>query len=159
MLSGGRVNAIGVATAEPLSYFFEDPFARLMMIGITEACDATGIGLSLVSSSASDSDPWSIPSALVDGLILFCLEDADRLIAEAARAPAALRGPRVPRPPRGVPVVGVDNVAGAASPSDHLAGLGHRRFAVLTMELADGPGGRVGTAEVEAALDATSRNG
>ena len=39
MLSGGKVNAIGVATAEPLSYFFEDPFARLMMIGITEACD------------------------------------------------------------------------------------------------------------------------
>ena len=31
MLSGGKVNAIGVATAEPLSYFFEDPFARLMI--------------------------------------------------------------------------------------------------------------------------------
>ena len=83
MLSGGRVNAIGVATAEPLSYFFEDPFARLMMIGITEACDEAGIGLSLVSSAAADSGSWSIPSALVDGLILFCLDDADRLIAEA----------------------------------------------------------------------------
>ena len=57
----------------------------------------------------------------------------------------------------GVPVVSVDNVAGAALAADHLAGLGHRRFAVLTMELADGPGGRVGPAEVAAALYATSR--
>ena len=54
-------------------------------------------------------------------------------------------------------MVSVDNVAGAALAADHLAALGHRRFAVLTMELADGPGGRVGMAEVAAALYATSR--
>ena len=33
MLSGGKVNAIGVATAEPLSYFFEDPYARILLRG------------------------------------------------------------------------------------------------------------------------------
>ena len=31
LLRAGKVNAIGVATAEPLSYFFDDPFARVMM--------------------------------------------------------------------------------------------------------------------------------
>ena len=84
LLSAGKVNAIGVATAEPLAYFFEDPFARAMMVGITEACDANGIGISLVSAASEDALAWSIKSALVDGLILFCLEDADRLV-EAAR--------------------------------------------------------------------------
>ena len=78
MLSAGKVNAIGVATAEPLAYFFEDPFARTMMTGITEVCDENGIGISLVSSADEEKLAWSIRSALVDGLILFCLEDADR---------------------------------------------------------------------------------
>src|ERR1700754_2424050 len=48
LLRAGKVNAIGVATAEPLSYFFEDPFARVVMAGISQACDATGAGISLV---------------------------------------------------------------------------------------------------------------
>src|SRR4051794_19768368 len=44
LLRAGKVNAIGVATAEPLSYFFDDPFARVLMTGIAEACDAQGAG-------------------------------------------------------------------------------------------------------------------
>ncbi len=31
LLRAGKVNAIGVATAEPLAYFFDDPFARVVM--------------------------------------------------------------------------------------------------------------------------------
>src|SRR4051794_6018495 len=51
LLSAGKVNAIGVATVEPLSYFFADPFARVLMTGITEACDDSGTGISLVSAA------------------------------------------------------------------------------------------------------------
>ena len=36
LLRAGKVNAIGVAAVEPLEYFFTDPFARLMMTGVTE---------------------------------------------------------------------------------------------------------------------------
>ena len=39
LLRAGKVNAIGVATAEPLSYFFDDPFARVVMSGISQACE------------------------------------------------------------------------------------------------------------------------
>ena len=46
LLRAGKVNAIGVATAEPLSYFFDDPFARTVMSGISQECDATGAGIS-----------------------------------------------------------------------------------------------------------------
>ena len=53
------------------------------MAGISEVCDANGIGISLVSAATEDELAWSIKSALVDGLILFCLEDAERLVAAA----------------------------------------------------------------------------
>ena len=82
LLSAGRVNAIGVATGEPLAYFFDDPYARAMMKGIAEVCDANGIGVSLVSVT-EDEAIWNIRTALVDGLILFCLEGADRLVASS----------------------------------------------------------------------------
>lgn len=74
LLRAGKVNAIGVATADPLSYFFNDPFARVVMSGITQACDATGAGISLVSAANNEQLAWNIQSAVVDGFIIFCLE-------------------------------------------------------------------------------------
>ncbi len=157
MLSAGKVNAIGVATAEPLSSFFTDPFARSMMIGITEACDEAGIGLSLISAASEDALAWTIKSAVVDGLVLYCLEDAGRLVAEA-------RDRRLPfvtlafgDTDDSVPVVGVDDVAGARLAAEHLAGLGHQRFAILAMEFGEGNAGRVGMDRVREAHYATSR--
>src|ERR687897_3415689 len=65
LLRAGKVNAIGVATAEPLSYFFDDPFARTVMSGISQACDATGAGISLVSAANQEQLAWNIQSAVV----------------------------------------------------------------------------------------------
>src|SRR3954471_19987947 len=70
LLRAGKVNAIGVATAEPLSYFFDDPYARTMMASISQACDATGAGISLVSAANGEQLAWNIQSALVDGFIV-----------------------------------------------------------------------------------------
>ena len=64
LLRAGKVNAIGVATAEPLAYFFDDPFARVVMSGIGEACDRTGAGISLVSAANDEQLAWNIRSAL-----------------------------------------------------------------------------------------------
>ena len=80
LLRAGKVNAIGVATAEPLSYFFDDPFARVVMSGISQACDATGAGISLVSAVNEEQLAWNIQSALVDGFIVFCIEGGSRLV-------------------------------------------------------------------------------
>ena len=158
MLSAGKVNAIGVATAEPLAYFFADPFARTMMVGITEACDANGIGISLVSAATEDELAWSIRSALVDGLILFCLEDADRLVAAA-------RERRLPFVALAFGDTDDDGLRWSASTTSRARGwrrgtwpeLGHRRFAILAMEFGEGHAGRVGMERVEAADYATSR--
>lgn len=158
LLSAGKVNAIGVATAEPLSYFIEDPFARSLLLGVTEACDARGIGISLISSASEDALAWSIRSAVVDGLVLFCVEDADRLIAAARERRLPFVTLSFGDTDDAVSVVGVDDFAGARLAAGHLTALGHRRFAVLSMDLG-GPGhaGRVTMDAVLAASYATSR--
>src|SRR6476620_4860800 len=80
LLRAGKVNAVGVATAEPLSYFFEDPFARELMQGMSEACDSAGAGLALVSAKNDERLAWNIQSALVDGFVLLCIEGGERLV-------------------------------------------------------------------------------
>ena len=80
LLRAGKSNAIGVATAEPLSYFFDDPFARVLMQGISEACDERGAGLALVSARNTERLAWNIQSALVDGFVLLCIENGEKLV-------------------------------------------------------------------------------
>ena len=44
LLRAGRVNAVGVAAIEPLSYFFKDLWARHLMDEISRICDERGQG-------------------------------------------------------------------------------------------------------------------
>lgn len=158
LLSAGKVNAIGVATAEELPGFFTDPFLRTMMTGIAEACDEADLGLSLVSAANPEALAWSIKSAVVDGLILFCLEDADRLIAEARERRLPFVALSFGGSDETVPVVGVDDVAGARLAAEHVASLGHRRVAILSMEFDEsGTTGPATMERVSAATYATSR--
>ena len=50
LLRAGKVNAIGIGAAEPLSYFFDDPFARTVMASIAQECDSRGAGIALISA-------------------------------------------------------------------------------------------------------------
>jgi DNA-binding LacI/PurR family transcriptional regulator len=157
LLSAGRVNAIGVATVESLGYFFEDPFARVLMTGIAEACEANGIGISLVSAATEDELAWNIRSAVVDGLILFCLEGADRLIAASRERRLPFVALAFGERDEDLSVVGVDDAAGAHLAARHLAELGHRRFAVLAMEFGPGEAGPATMERVSTAAYASSR--
>ena len=42
LLRAGKANAIGIAAAEPLSYFFADPWARRLLAEVAEVCDQRG---------------------------------------------------------------------------------------------------------------------
>ncbi len=159
LLRAGKVNAIGIATAEPISYFFTDPYARGVMRGISEACDASGTGISLVSAANTDAIAWNIRSALVDGFILFCVEHGPELVRLTRERQLPFIVLALGGEDQTVPALGIDNVAGARMAARHLAGLGHRRFAVLTLPLGDHrPGGLVTIHEVEAAAFATTRD-
>jgi DNA-binding LacI/PurR family transcriptional regulator len=154
MLSAGKVNAIGVATTEPLSYFFADPFARVLMKGVTEAVDANGVGISLVSAASEKELAWNMRNAVVDGFILLCLEGADTLV-EASRE-RNLPFVALSLNDTEASAIGVDNRAGARLAAKHLTDLGHRRFAILSMELVDDRHGFADMGMVDDALYRTS---
>ncbi|MBS3647043.1 LacI family DNA-binding transcriptional regulator [Pseudaminobacter sp. 19-2017] len=139
LLRAGKVNAIGVATAEPLSYFFDDPFARVVMTGIAEACDATGAGISLVSAANQEQLSWNIRSALVDGFIVFCVDGGSRLVELTRERKLPFVALDFGFDDESISVIGIDDLAGARLAAQHLAELGHRRFAVLSMPFSDEP--------------------
>lgn len=149
LLRAGKVNAIGVATDEPLSYFFDDPFARVMMASISQACDATGAGISLVSAANNEQLAWNIQSALVDGFIVFCIEGSSRLVELARERKLPFVALDLDSENESIAAIGIDNVAGASLAARHLAELGHRRFAVLALESADAGFGPVTQEQVE----------
>src|SRR4028118_1199650 len=70
LLRTGKVNAIGVAAAEPLEYFFADPWARCLLTEVAKVCDARGAGLALVSVAGGGRVGWSIETAWLGGLRL-----------------------------------------------------------------------------------------
>jgi DNA-binding LacI/PurR family transcriptional regulator len=157
LLRAGKVNAIGVATTEPLSYFFDDPFARTLMEGMSAACDAAGAGLSLVSAPNHEKLAWNIQSALVDGFVLLCIDGGEKLVELGRERQLPFVAVAFGDADETISAIGIDEQAGARLAAVHLAQLGHRSFGVLAIEFADSHSGPVGLAEVDAAIYATSR--
>jgi DNA-binding LacI/PurR family transcriptional regulator len=158
LLRAGKSNAIGVATVEPLSYFFEDPFARVLMQGISEACDEHGAGLALVSARNEERLAWNIQSALVDGFVLLCIESGEKLVELTRERQLPFVALALGKPDETISAIGVDDYAGAQLAARHLAELGHRRFGILALELDDGHEGPVGDAQLAGATYSTSRD-
>jgi DNA-binding LacI/PurR family transcriptional regulator len=158
LLRAGKVNAIGVATAEPLSYFFDDPFSRVVMSGISEACDGTGAGISLVSAANEEQLAWNIRSALVDGFIVFCLEGGSRLVELTRERGLPFVALDFGFDDETIAAIGVDDVAGARLAARHLTGLGHTRFAVLSLEFDEGTHGPASMERARNAIYAGTRD-
>lgn len=158
MLRAGKVNAIGVATAEPLAYFFEDPFARVVMSGIAQACDETGAGISLVSAANEEHLAWNIQNALVDGFVVFCIEGGSRLVELTRERRLPFVTLDYGFDDDTVSSIGIDDVDGATRAARHLTGLGHRRFAILSLASVDGRTGPATPANAEAAVYSGTRD-
>ena len=133
-----RAGAVGVLFAERLNYAFRDPAAVLMLDGVASALEPAGLGLLLVPGRADD--PTTVQRALVDGFIVYSMLEDDPLVAVAlsSKLPTVL----LDQPPRpGVPSITVDDMDGARQAAEHLLGLGHRRFAIITDRLSEGVAG------------------
>lgn len=158
LLRAGKVNAVGVAAIEPLSYFFEDLWARHLLSEISKICDSQGAGVALVSAISDERLDWNIQSALVDGFILLCVEGGERLveITRARKLPyvALAIGPADAK----IPAISVDNVGGARLAAEHLLSLGHRRFGILSTPVDDDRVGLVSEDQMRGAKYSTSRD-
>ncbi|WP_236899007.1 LacI family DNA-binding transcriptional regulator [Devosia sp. SL43] len=159
LLRQGRVNAVGVAAIEPLSYFFEDLWARQLMSEISNICDSRGAGVALVSARNDERLAWNIQSALVDGFILLCVEGGEKLVEVTRQRQLPYVALAIGTADSTIPAIGVDNVGGARVAAEHLIGLGHKRFAILSTMIGDDGGpGRRSESEVLATIYSTSRD-
>jgi DNA-binding LacI/PurR family transcriptional regulator len=136
LLRAGKVNAIGIVMADDTSYFFRDPFARMLMAGIAEVCDERGAGVALVSANRQKDAAWKIQTALVDGFIVHCLRVGDRLISLARKRQLPVVAIDLDGG-TGMSSVLIDDRQGAYLAARHLLDLGHRKIGLLSLEAAE----------------------
>lgn len=138
VLHDGKFNAIGFMP--PGDYAISDiirsPYLRELTLGVAQACDEAGATLSLVNGTDS-SRASSIRQALVDGFILGHSADIELVSsAKRRRLPFVIlesdAGPDVNS-------IRIDGKGGALLAVEHLAALGHRRFAILSIRRTAGP--------------------
>lgn len=131
LLRAGKFNAIGVvpAGAYGISVAFGNAYMRDFMVGVAAACDAHGASLTLVSGVDEDK-VRGIKNALVDGFILYRLEDVELLEAKRRRLPFVVVDEEGDAETRSVRI---DDREGARMAARHLVALGHRRFAIFSV--------------------------
>ncbi len=137
-LRRGRVGSVGVLVDQGLSYAFSDPATVLYLDGLARELQEGGFGLLLHAGTGARTDVELIRRAAVDAWVVASLprdHPAVKAAVGSHRPVVVLDQPRLP----GVPLVGIDDEAGAATAARHLLGLGHHRLGVLAMALqADG---------------------
>lgn len=143
-LRRGRVGAVGVLVDEGLSHAFSDPTTVVLLDGLARELNLDGLGLLLHAGRADGDALRPIRNAAVDAWVVLSLPDdhpAVSAVQARGRPVVVLDQPSLPD----VPLVGIDDGAGAEAAVRHLLDLGHSRLAVLAMPLQ--AGGREGRAD------------
>lgn len=158
-LRRGFAGAIGVLFTSQLSYAFTDPFAVRFLAGVAEATERHGTSLLLVPLPTGESRARkAVENAAVDGFCVYCVADEDWAldVIRGRGLPFVTTAP--PADPGAERYVGIDERAAARSVADHLAGLGHRRVALLAdTVLPDAPPGPLHLPGADAARHPTTR--
>lgn len=138
VLRDGKFNAIGFLPpgAYAIAELIRSPYGRALTLGVSLGCDEAGATLSLIGGS-DDRRTSAIRDALVDGFILGHSADIDLITsAKRRRLPFIIvesdAGPDVNS-------IRIDGRSGALIAMRHLTGLGHRRFAILSVRRTFGP--------------------
>jgi DNA-binding LacI/PurR family transcriptional regulator len=132
-LRRGSTRTLGVVMGEHLSYAFEDPQAASFLAGIADVCADAGYGMTILPITGASDDAARIPSAAVDGFIIWTTSDDDPILPaiQAMKRPAVVHGgPAVPE----LGLVGIDNRA-AARAVGAVAFAGATRPAVVSFPL------------------------
>lgn len=130
-LRRGHSGTVGVLLTERLPYAFADPGMVAFLHGVASELADAGQALLLLPTEGNP-DHALVRNAIVDAFILCSLAAEEPAVADvlARRLPVVTAGsPHLP----GAPLVGIDNVRAAVEVAQHLLGLGHRRFGVLTV--------------------------
>ncbi len=133
-LRTGRSGVIGLLFTEALSYAFTDPAAVGFLEGLAREAEAEGTALLLVPSPPGADAAHAVRDAVVDGLCIYSMADDQpsvRAALDRGIPTVVVEEPDI----AGQAFVGIDDRSATRSVAEHVLGLGHRRFAVLTDRL------------------------
>lgn len=138
LLRAGKFNALGfvIPGAFGIANVVLSPYGRELIAGIAQACDAVGHSLTLIDGREPQLD-MALREALVDGFVVGTVGHIAAVeAARRRRLPFAILDV-----PGGAEVnsVMIDGAAGARAVAEHLAQLGHRRVALLSVRRTPGP--------------------
>ncbi len=142
---------MGLILPESLPFSLDDPTTTALLRGIADACDERRLGLLIVPGGRDAQDTRSISDVAVDGFIAYSLPHGAAVLDAAIRRDVPLVIVDQPRMP-GVTTVSVDDRGGARDAARHLAGLGHRRIAIVALPFH--PDGYTGPANAGRIADA-----
>lgn len=134
-LRSGRSGIIGVVVGDHLKRSFRDPVSVQVLDGLVSTLGAASLGVLLVPGAGSrDVDPL-LETAVMDVAVLIwgTHRDDPRVATLRRRGTPFVVGEGIALDD--APVVGIDDRSGVEQLARHLAGLGHRRFATITLPL------------------------
>ncbi|WP_433133233.1 LacI family DNA-binding transcriptional regulator [Micromonospora sp. CA-240977] len=159
-LRRGFVGSIGVLFTSRLSYAFTDPFAVRFLAGVGGAAERHGTSMLLVPLPPAVTDARrAVENAAVDGFCVYCVADEEWAldVIRARGLPFVSTAAREDAGPD-ERFVGIDERAAARGVAAHVAGLGHRRVALLADSvLPDAPAGPLRLSGVHEAGHPTTR--
>ncbi|MGW3898284.1 LacI family DNA-binding transcriptional regulator [Micromonospora profundi] len=132
-LRRGFVGSIGVLFTSQLSYAFTDPFAVRFLAGVGCAAERHGTSMLLVPLPPAQTDARrAVENAAVDGFCVYCAADEEWAldVIRERGLPFVTTAAREDAGPDDR-FVGIDERAAAYRIAAHVAGLGHRRVALL----------------------------
>jgi DNA-binding LacI/PurR family transcriptional regulator len=137
-LRSGRAGAIGVLFTATLSHAFTDPYAVQFLRGLALSAERHGTGLLLLPLAEHDADAavHTVSNAMVDGFCVFCVPDWHAALnAIRARGLPVVSSEEQPDSGPDAMFVGIDEWSAAYAAAEHVARLGHRRVAVVSIDL------------------------
>ncbi|HQY32346.1 MAG TPA: LacI family DNA-binding transcriptional regulator [Actinotalea sp.] len=136
-LRSGRSGIVGVVIGDQLRRSFRDPVSIQVLDGLVGALGTMGLGVLLIPANpgadgARAPDPLLESAPMDVAVLMWGAREDDSVIAALRRRgmPVVLgEGPSS----SGLPVVAIEDRAGSAALIRHLADLGHRRIATVTL--------------------------
>jgi DNA-binding LacI/PurR family transcriptional regulator len=129
-LRSGRRDVVGLLFTNQLSYAFTDPAGVLLLQGIARATEAAGLALLLVPEHGRGARN-AVQDAVVDAFCIYSMRAGHPNVLAALERGLPMVVVDEPRL-EGHAYIGIEDRRGARLAAEHLLGLGHRRFALVT---------------------------
>jgi len=134
MLRTGLAGAIALFNPDPIPHLFEDSNASAFMAGISTVCEKHQYGLTVLPPVPDDSGLTAIDKVAVDGFILYAIPDHSPIVKRILDRQLPTVTVDMGKLPA-VAAVGIDDRAAARQIAHHVLQAGHRRIAILSLEL------------------------